>query len=191
LILPALYVAVTSFHTAIIPTKLALSIAASREGVPFPAFIETIIMEISLALLMEAIVRLPKPIGATIGIVGGLIIGQAAVSAGIVSPIMIIIVALTVLTTFITPNYEVALAFRISRFLLIIAAAVIGLYGIMLGLIVLLIHLARLNSFGIPYLAPSVNTEVTDLKDLYIRYPFRYFIHRPKYMNTGDKIRQK
>jgi len=96
-----------------------------------------------------------------------------------------------VLTTFITPNYEVALAFRMARFLLIIAAAVIGLYGIMLGLIVLLIHLARLNSFGIPYLAPSVNTASTDLKDLYVRYPFRYFIHRPKYMNTGDKIRQK
>jgi len=191
LVLPALYVAVTSFHTAIIPTKLALSIAASREGVPFPAYVETIIMEVSMALLMESIVRLPKPIGSTIGIVGGLIVGQAAVSAGIVSPIMIIIVGLTVITNFITPNYEVTSAFRLVRFLLIIAASIIGLYGIMLGLIVLLIHLASLNSFGIPYLSPTVNTDTSDIKDLYVRFPFRYFKYRPKYMHTGDKIRQK
>ncbi|MGH4117974.1 spore germination protein [Clostridium sp.] len=188
---PALYVAVTSFNTAIIPTKLAYSIAASREGVPFPAFIEAIIMELFLALLMEAVVRLPRPIGATIGIVGGLVIGQSAVSAGIVSPIMIIIVAITAITTFVTPNYEVTSAFRLSRFLLIITSAIAGLYGIIMGLIVLLIHLVRLKSFGIPYLAPAVNVNVKDLKDMYIRVPISKLKERPKYMKTGDKIRQK
>lgn len=188
---PALYVAVTSFHTAIIPTKLAYSIAASREGVPFPAFVEAIIMELFLALLMEAVVRLPRPIGATIGIVGGLVIGQSAVSAGIVSPIMIIIVAITAITTFVTPNYEVTTAFRLMRFLLIITTAIAGLYGMMMGLIVILIHLVRMKSFGIPYLAPAVSTNMSDLKDMYIKAPLSTLKERPKYMKTGDKIRQK
>ena len=191
IILPALYVAVTSFHPSIIPTKLAYFIAASREGVPFPAFIEAIIMEISLDLLIESVVRLPKPIGSTIGIVGGLIIGQAAVSAGIVSPIMIIIVSVTAITSFTTPNYEIASAFRLIRFLMIIAAAIIGLYGIVLSLILLLIHLVKLNSFGVPYLAPVVNPDIDDFKDVYIRMPFNYFKTRPGYMKTKDKIRQK
>ncbi|MBU3200097.1 spore germination protein [Clostridium estertheticum] len=188
---PALYVAITSYHADIIPTKLAYAIAASREGVPFPAFIEAIIMEIFFALLMEAVVRLPRPIGATIGIVGGLVIGQSAVSAGIVSPIMIIIVAITAITTFVTPSFEVAMAFRVVRFLLIIASAIIGFYGIMIGLIVLLIHLVRMKSFGVPYLAPAVNTNIKDLKDMYIREPISELKERPKYMETGDKIRQK
>ncbi|WP_373471359.1 spore germination protein [Carnobacterium alterfunditum] len=188
---PALYVAVTSYHTSIIPTKLAYAIAASREGVPFPAFIEAIIMELFFALLMEAVIRLPRPIGATVGIVGGLVIGQSAVSAGIVSPIMIIIVALTAITTFVTPNYEVATAFRLVRFFLIIASAIVGFYGIIVGLIILLIHLVRMKSFGIPYLAPAVSTDISDLKDMYIRAPTSELKERPKYMKTGDKIRQK
>lgn len=191
IIFPALYIAVTSFHTAIIPSRLAYSIAASREGVPFPAFIETLIMEFSFALLLEAILRLPRPIGSTIGIVGGLIIGQAAVSAGIVSPIMIIITSLTAITEFITPNHEISIGLRVVRVLLIIASAILGLYGIMLGLILLLIHLIRLKSFGIPYLAPAVNPDIKDFKDMFIRLPLKYFKKRPDYMKTGDKIRQK
>lgn len=191
LVLPALYIAVTSFHTNIIPTKLAYSIAASREGVPFPAYIEVLIMEFSMAFLTEAIIRLPKAIGATIGIVGGLIIGQSAVSAGIMSPIMVIIVSITVITSFVIPNYQVSNAFRMVRILIIIGAIVAGLYGIILGLIVLLIHLTRLKSFGIPYLAPAVSTEKGDLKDMFIRFPLRYLKTRPKYMKTVDKIRQK
>ena len=191
IIMPGLYVAITSFHTSIIPTKLAYSIAASREGVPFPAFIEAIIMEISLSLLIEAVARLPKAIGATIGIVGGLIIGQAAVSAGIVSPIMIIILGLTAITTFITPNYEITAAFRYIRFLLIILSAILGLYGIILGLIIVLIHLVKLKSFTIPYLAPMVSPDFKDFKDLFIRMPIKYLKERPAYMKTGDKIRQK
>ncbi|MBV7272369.1 spore germination protein [Clostridiaceae bacterium UIB06] len=191
LMLPALYVAVTSFHPAIIPTKLAYFIASSREGVPFPAFVEALIMEVSLAFLIESTARLPKAIGSTIGIVGGLIIGQAAVSAGIVSPIMIIIVSVTAITSFTTPNYEMASAFRILRFILIIMASIIGLYGIMLGLIITLIHLVRLKSFNVPYLSPLVNPEISDFKDLFIRFPIRFYKKRPEFMNTGDKVRQK
>ncbi|WP_411682521.1 spore germination protein [Clostridium thailandense] len=191
LMLPSLYVAVTSFHPAIIPTKLAYFIASSREGVPFPAFVEALIMEVSLAFLIESTARLPKAIGSTIGIVGGLIIGQSAVSAGIVSPIMIIIVSVTAITSFTTPNYEMVSAFRILRFILIIMASIIGLYGIMLGLIITLIHLVRLKSFNVPYLSPLVNPEISDFKDLFIRFPIRFYKKRPEFMNTGDKVRQK
>lgn len=191
LMLPALYVAVTSFHPAIIPTKLAYFIAASREGVPFPAFVEALIMEFSLAFLIESTARLPKAIGSTVGIVGGLIIGQAAVTAGIVSPIMIIIVSVTAITSFTTPNYEMASALRILRFILIIFAAVIGLYGIMLGIILILIHLVRLKSFNIPYLAPVVNPDIDDFKDAFMRFPIKFYKKRPGFMNTGDKVRQK
>lgn len=190
LLLPSLYIAVTSFHTSIIPTKLAYSIAASREGVPFPAFVETIIMEISLAFLIEAVVRLPKAIGSTIGIVGGLILGQSAVSAGIVSPIMIIIVSITAIASFITPNYEVSSAFRLSRLFLIICSSIIGLYGIALGLIILLIHLVKLKSFGIPYLSPFVHPHKRDMKDTFIRAPISAFKTRPEFMEPKDKIRQ-
>lgn len=191
LMLPALYVAVTSFHTSIIPTKLAYFMAASREGVPFPSFVEAMIMEVSLATLLESVARLPRPIGATIGIVGGLIIGQAAVTAGIVSPVMIIIVSVTAITSFTTPSYEMTLAFRILRFLLIIVAAIIGLYGVMIGLILILIHLIKLKSFGVPYLAPAVNPDIDDFKDMYIRLPIEFFRKRPEYMDTEDKVRQK
>ncbi|MCM0649758.1 spore germination protein [Clostridium swellfunianum] len=191
LIMPAVYVAVTSFHTSIIPTKLAYSIAASREGVPFPAFVETFIMEVALAFLIEAVVRLPKAVGSTIGIVGGLIIGQAAVSAGIVSPIMIIIVSITAIASFITPNYEVSSALRISRFFLIIAASIIGLYGIALGLIIILIHLVKLKSFGIPYLSPLVHPHKKDFKDMFVRMPLKHFKNRPEFMEPEDKIRQE
>ncbi|WP_027632635.1 spore germination protein [Clostridium hydrogeniformans] len=191
LVTPALYVAITSFHTSIIPTKLAYSIAASRNGVPFPAFIEAIIMEVSFALLMESIVRLPRAIGATIGIVGGLIIGQAAVSAGIVSPIMVIIVSLTAITSFVTPNYEVTFAFRIIRFITIIASAIIGLYGIAIVMIILVIHLIKLRSFGVSYLSPVADMDKEDFKDTFLRFPLKFFKRRPKFMNTGDKIRQK
>lgn len=191
LMLPALYVAITSFHPSIIPTKLAYFIAASREGVPFPAFIEAMIMEVSLAFLIESTARLPKAIGSTIGIVGGLIIGQAAVTAGIVSPIMIIIVSVTAITSFTTPNYEMSSAFRILRFVLIIFASIIGLYGIMLGLILTLVHLVRLKSFNVPYLSPLVNPDINDFKDLFMRFPIRFYKKRPEFMNTGDKVRQK
>lgn len=191
LLLPALYVAVTSFHTAIIPTRLAYAMAATREGIPFPAYVEALIMEISMALLVEAVVRLPKGIGTTIGIVGGLIIGQAAVSAGIVSPVMIIIVSVTTITTFMTPNYEVVASMRIIRFTLIIAASIIGFYGITLLSLIYLIHLIRLKSFGIPYMSPIVNMRNDDLKDTFIRSPLQYFKKRPSFLNPGDKVRQK
>lgn len=191
LIMPAMYVAATSFHTSIIPTKLAYAIAASREGVPFPSYVEVIFMELALALLIEAITKLPKPVGSTIGIVGGLIMGQSAVSAGLISPIMVIVVGITATTTFLIPNYYLTSAFACFRVLFTILSAILGLYGIMVGVILLLIHLTRIESFGIPYLSPAVNLVTRDMKDLYVRLPFIKFKQRPEFMKPQDKIRQK
>lgn len=189
LIFPALYIAITSFNPDIIPIRFALSIAGSREGVPFPAFVEAFIMTITLELLREAGVRLPDPLGATIGIVGGIIIGQAAVSAKIVSPIMVIIVSITAISSFIIPNYGITTGFRLMRFTLMIFASVLGLYGIALGLICILIHLVNLKSFGVPYLSPFVAVSSRDFKDSFVRLPLETFIYRPEFLQVGDKKR--
>lgn len=188
LITPALYIAVTSYHPGILPTELVLSIAASREGVPFPALIEALILEITFELLREAGVRLPTVIGGVVGIVGGLVIGQAAVEAGIVSPIMVIIVAVTAISSFSIPDYSFSNAFRLFRFLLIFAAGFLGLYGIVLGLLLMLGHLVRLKSFGTPYMSPFVSFIASDLKDTMVRLPIFMMKRRPLGI-ADDKIR--
>lgn len=190
LVLPSLYISVTSFHTSIIPAKLAYSIASSRQGIAFPPIFEAVIMEVFLAFLLEAIVRLPKAIGSTIGIVGGIVIGQAAVSAGLVSPVMIVIVALTIISGFMSPNYEVMLSVRLFRIMYIVISGILGFYGIILGTFIFLTYLLRIESFGIPYLSPIVNMRKRDFKDIFVKYPLYLFKDRPKYMNTQDKKRQ-
>lgn len=190
LLLPALYIAITSYNPDIIPYKFALSIAGSREGVPFPAFIEAGIMEIAMELLREAGVRLPDPIGGTIGIVGGIVIGQAAVTANIVSPIMVIIVSITAISSFTIPNFGLNTGFRLARFALMILAAVLGLYGVMLGLIGLLIHLVYLKSFGVSYLAPFSTSMIRDFKDSVVRFPIRTIIFRPEFLQVRNKRRK-
>jgi spore germination protein len=190
LITPALYIAVTSYHPGILPTGLVLSIAAAREGVPFPAVIEALIMELTFELLREASVRLPSLIGGVVGIVGGLVIGQAAVEAGIVSPIMVIIVAVTAISSFSIPDYSFSVAFRFFRFLLIFAAGFLGLYGLVLGLLLMLGHLSRLKSFGTPYLSPFASFTASDLKDTMVRMPLFMMKNRPMEL-ANDKIRIK
>jgi spore germination protein len=188
---PGLYIALISFNPGIIPSKLLFSIAASREGVPFPAFIEAFIMELTFEILREAGVRLPRAIGSTIGIVGGLVIGQSAVSAGIVSPIMVIIVATTAIASFAIPSYELAAGFRLIRFVLMILAAIFGLYGVVLGLIGTLIHLVNIKSFGVPYLVPMAPFYPKDQKDtVFLNTSLKYMNERPSFLNPQDKIRQ-
>lgn len=169
--LPALYIAMTSYHHGMIPTTLALSIAGSREGVPFPAFIEAMVMEGTLELLREAGVRLPRSVGQTIGIVGGLVIGDAAVRAGIVSPIMVIVVAITAIASFALPAYNLSIALRIIRFIFMIFASIFGLYGIVIAYIILNIHLVGLKSFGTYYTTPFAPYKFSEWKDLIIRAP--------------------
>ena len=190
--LPGLYIALTSFHPEMIPTSLTLAIAASREGVPFPAVFEILIMEIAFELLREAGIRLPKPIGSTIGIVGGLIIGQAAVEANIISPIIVIVVSLTAISSFTIPSIALTEGMRICKFLIIMSSAVLGLYGFILGELVILIHLVSLKSFGTPYLTPYVGSEQnggSDLKDSLIRMPLFMLNRRPMFSEKGNRTR--
>jgi len=176
---PAIYIAMVSFHPGYIPTNLVLSIAATRATVPFPAFVEAILMEITFELLREAGARLPRAIGQTISIVGGLIIGDAAVRAGITSPIMIIIVAITAIASFIIPSYNAAVAVRMVRFPFMLTAAAFGIYGVILFFIVICIHLVSLKSFGVDFLAPHAPLIYQDMKDFIIRLPQQMMMKRP------------
>jgi len=192
LALPAFYLAVTNFHTQILPTSLLLSFAAARQGVPFPAVVEVLLMELSFELLREAGVRLPGAMGNTIGIVGGLIIGQAAVEANLVSPIVVIVVAFTALSSFAIPNEELATSFRILKFYMIAMSAWLGLFGFLASALSILIHLARLRSFGIPYLMPYVGAELNeyeDERDSLIRYPLFQMRKRPIYARRMERLR--
>jgi len=192
LLLPSFYVAVTTFHPELLPTPLALSIAAGREGKPFPPVIEVLLMEFVFETLREAGVRLPRPFGQAVGIVGAIVIGQASVTAGLVSPLLLIIVSLTAIATFAFPSFLVANSIRILRFPLIFLAAASGLYGIVWGLIFLTVHLMTLRSFGVPYFypwAPSSGRAI--LRDTLIRAPLWSMRKRPDAVRPQDIIRQK
>jgi spore germination protein len=187
---PALYISFVSFHQGLIPTKLAISIIGSREGVPFPVLIEALLMEVSIEILREAGLRLPKPIGQTIGIVGGLVIGEAAVQAGIVSPVTVIVVAITAISSFSLPQYNLSIALRIIRFVAMLLAATLGLYGVIVFFLFFCIHLVRLKSFGTPYLGPAAPYVINDWKDFLIRLPIRLMKKRPGILKPGDKMRK-
>jgi len=154
LFLPSIYVALTTFHTELIPTVLLLAITNTREGIPFPAVVEVLIMEFFLELLREAGIRLPQAVGSAVSIVGALIIGQAAIDSGIASPIMIVVVALTGIASFSIPQYNFAIALRLLKVPFILLAASLGGFGIMIGIILLLMHLCSLRSLGEPYFDP-------------------------------------
>lgn len=189
---PGLYIALTTYHPAMLPSSLIFSIAASRQGVPFYATIEVVIMEIAFEMLREAGLRLPSAIGHTVSIVGGLIIGQAAVEAGIASPIVVIIVSLTAIASFVIPNDSFVSAIRLCKYSIILGAALLGLYGFMLAILVILVHLSGLKSFGIPYLSPfsfwGVN-DGEDRRDSLIRAPITAMNKRPVYSREGRRIR--
>lgn len=193
-ILSGIYVAIANFHPEIFPTKLALSFVASRQGVPFPLAIEVLLMELAFELLREAGIRLPGPMGGTLGIVGGLIIGQAAVDANIVSPIVVIVVALTALAAFTIPNEGFASALRLVKFYLLILSSFLGILGFVLGVITVLIHLASLESFNIPYLMPFIAADVNDgedEKDSIIRFPLFAMKNRPIFTRKDARRRMK
>ncbi|NRD77740.1 spore germination protein [Bacillus sp. BRMEA1] len=190
LFLPSLYIALISYNHGLIPTKLVMSIIGSREDVPFPGIVEGLIMEVTLEILREAGLRLPKQIGQTVGIVGGLVIGQAAVEAGIVSPIMVIVVALTAISSFTFPQYGVGIAIRILRFGMMLVASVFGLYGIIMFYILIMAHLVKLKSFGVNYLSPFVPYRMKDWKDSIIRIPLKMMNRRPETNKSQDHKRQ-
>jgi len=194
LFLPGFYVAVSCFHSQILPTALALSMAEAREGVPFPVMIETIFLEIAFELIREAGLRMPGAIGNTIGIVGGLIIGQSAVSANLVSPMTVVIVALTALGSFSVPNEEFSEALRLVKYVYILLGGFLGIVGIIFGAYLLLLHLASLKSFGIPYLSPYIGAEKNeyfDLRDSMVRFPLRMLWKRPVYARRQQRVRME
>lgn len=186
-LLPAFYVAIITFHQELIPTALIISLIAQREGIPFPAVIEALLMEITFEILREAGIRMPRAVGGTISIVGGLVIGQAAVEAGIVSNIMVIVVALTAISSFVIPVYTFAISTRLLRFLFLLLASTLGLYGVFLGMIAMVAHLASLRSFSVPYLAPFAPFTLQDQKDTFFRMPNWTMKMRPTYLQTENE----
>lgn len=154
LLLPGLYLAITIYHRELLPTELLYSIVASRVNVPFPILVEILIMELSFELIREAGLRVPSPLGSTVGIVGALVLGEAAVSANIVSPILIIIVAITAISSFAIPDFSLGFHLRISRFAYTLLGSLCGFLGIGVGIFIHLITLCSLKSFGVPYLSP-------------------------------------
>lgn len=191
-VLPGLYLAVIRFHTQILPSALILSFAEAREGVPFSSVVELIFLELAFELIREAGVRVPGSLGNAIGIVGGLVIGQAAVEANLVSPIVVIIVALTALGSMTVPNEEFAAAFRLVKYGFLILGGYLGIYGIVLGVYLVIGHLAGLISFGIPYLVPFIKKEQKGSRgEGILRVPLRKRVLRPLYAREEQKIRLK
>ena len=191
-VLPGLYLAVIRFHTQILPSALILSFAEAREGVPFSSVVELIFLELAFELIREAGVRVPGSLGNAIGIVGGLVIGQAAVEANLVSPIVVMIVALTALGSMTVPNEEFAAAFRLVKYGFLILGGYLGIYGIVLGVYLVIGHRAGLISFGIPYLVPFIKKEQKGSKgDGVLRVPLRKRVVRPLYAREEQKIRLK
>lgn len=168
-ILPAAYVAMQTFHHEIIPFRLFLSSAAAREPIPISSVTEAFMMIVIFKLIQEAGVRMPKPVGQAVSIIGAIVLGQAIVEAGVASPLMVIVIAITAISSFIIPALENT-AF-IIRILLLILASIVGFYGIVFGLIVIFVYMCNLRSFGIEYLFPFAPTAVEDLKDTFIRTP--------------------
>jgi spore germination protein len=190
LLLPSIYIAVTTFHPEMIPARLLVTVTSSREVVPFPALLEAFLMEISFEALREAAVRIPKEIGQSVSIIGVLIIGTAAVQAGVVSAAMVIIVSLTGIASFIIPHFDLGLAFRLLRFPIMILAGMFGLFGISCGMLLIYLHLVNLRSFGLSYLSPIVPLVISDLKDTLFRAPWWLMKKRPS-LSGPNRSRQR
>lgn len=188
--LPGIYVAVLNYHLELLPTSLLLTIQATREGVPFPVVAEILIMEAAFEVLREAGIRLPRVIGPAISIVGALILGEAAIRAGIVSPGVVIIVAFTAIASFSSPTFSMAIAARILRFGMIILGAFLGLLGIQFGLLLMIVHLVSLRSLGYPYMAPYGPFIWRDMKDSLLRAFWWMQLTRPKLLGFREPVRQ-
>ena len=189
LFFPSLFIAITTYHHEMLPTNLMLSIAAAREFTPFPVLVEALIMEVAFEALREAGVRLPRPVGQAVSIVGALVIGQAAVEAGIVSAPSVIVVSMTGIASFTIPHFNFALGIRMIRFPLMILAGTLGFYGIILGALIILIHLCSLRTFGVPYFTPIGPTIGDSLKDVFIRVPWWAMNKRPGGIGPQDAVR--
>lgn len=193
LALPGLYIALTLYNPNLLPLELVLKIAGTRINVPFSAVTEVFIMEIAFELLREAGVRLPSPIGSTLGIVGGIVIGQAAVDAGIVGPVVVIVSAVTGICTFVIPNQPMVNGIRLMKYAVLALSAVLGMFGFWIGIMITLVHLCSLESFGIPYMYPYCSASENgwdDLKDSIVRMPLFMLKRRPIFASVKNRVRK-
>lgn len=179
LLLPSSFIALTTFHHEMIPTTLVINLLAQREGVPFPAFFEAMIMEISFEIMREAGIRMPRAVGQAVSIVGAIVLGSAAVEAGVVTAMMVIIVALTGIASFTIPGIPMNNTVRMIRFPMMVLASTFGFFGIMMGIIFLVAHMTSLKSFGVPYLYPFSPFDPWRQKDTIWRSPFKSSRTRP------------
>ncbi|WP_328702660.1 spore germination protein [Alicyclobacillus suci] len=189
LLLPSIYVALTTFHPQLMPTNLLLSFVAARELSPFPAVVEALLMEVMFEALREAGIRLPRAVGSAVSIVGALVIGQAAVQAGIISAPMVIVVSTTGIASFALPRYQFGTSFRLLRFPMLLLAGTLGFYGIALGLMAMMTHLVTLRSFGIPYWGSLQFSVFGNLKDTIFRFPIWMRNKRPNILMEEDSTR--
>lgn len=189
--LPAFYIAVVSFHSEILPVEISKKVKLAINQIPYRPLFEAFILELFIELIREASIRLPKPIGQTIGIVGGLIIGDAIVSAGLVSNLMVIVVALTAISSFVVPSVEMNMTIRLLRFPFMIVAATFGFFGMAIGTIVLFIHLLNLSSLQQPYLSPLIPLDTSRLKDVFFRLPFLKFNKQQKTFTFVTKKKER
>jgi len=180
LTLPSIYIAVSTFHPELIPTVLLLAVIDTREGIPFPALVEAISMEVTFEILREAGIRLPRAVGSAVSIVGALVVGQAAIQAKIASPMMVIVVAMTGIASFAFPQYSMGIAVRVLRFPLMLLASSIGMLGLMIGFLLIFLHLTCLRSLGQPYLASITPTDPIQLRDVIIRAPLKMLLRSPR-----------
>lgn len=191
LIFPSLYVSFISFNPELLPTEFAVAVAGGRAGVPYPAVFEVLIIEVAMEVLREATVRLPKQVGGALSIVGVLVIGQAAVEAGLSSPITVVVIAITTIGSFATPAYSAAFALRMLRFPIMIMAGMFGLYGVVIGIIFIFNHMVSLKSFGVPYMAPVSPEDYQGVKDVVFRSPLWWMPKRPNFLHPDNRNRLK
>lgn len=191
LLLPAIYIVLVQFNQGMIPSELAISIASTEEGVPFPSFLQTILMVLAFEVLQEAGIRLPRSIGQVVPVVGALIVGDAAVKAKMISPVVVIVIAATAAASYAMPNDDFRLSLRIWRFLVIVLSSVLGLIGLSIGIIFILHHLCKIENFGVPYLSPFAGIDKEELKDTLVRLPLSWYKNRPSTLKANDKRRQK
>ncbi len=181
--LPPLYISLVSYNVEMLPTKLALLIAGTRQGIPIPALIEVVLIELAMEALREASVRMPRAMGQTIGVVGALILGTAAVQAGIISNMMVIVVAVTAITSFAMPSYQLGVTTRVLKYFLVAWAAVFGTYGLVLGFSIILAHQIGLESFGVPYFSPAAPGTAKQAGSTLLRFPLFLLPHEPGYVD--------
>ncbi|HWT75788.1 MAG TPA: spore germination protein [Mobilitalea sp.] len=188
--LPAFYIAATTYQNQMLPVQLALSTQAAKQNVPFSSATEVLGLLVAFEILIEAGLRLPKAVGTAMSILGGIVVGQSAVSANIVSPLVVVVVSLAGIAGFVMPNQDLSSGIRVVRFVFAFLAAIGGFFGLAVGLIILLTHLCSLDNYGVAYISPFVDIDESNHKDTLFRFPIKYFRKRPQKIVPENRMKQ-